>query len=297
MDWSARALQSADVQRPLLPPERSSAVAALWARCSRLAARHKSCLELGNLASADRFAAEHERVAAQLTDPQRPASLLVHERGKERSVIPPIDVELAACWLFATPYPLIEIRLAELLDPDELCEAQQLATTLADPEPQLERERSAEARPDLEFLDRALKQGLVLRLGEQILGPEELVLVHLIANAATCPGLRVCEACRVVFEAPRAVRCRACRKNPQEVFVEDWHTAVAVGDPAAGNITRIAFARSETSIRMIRTSRQRKPTMYEIRKPTGLAHVTNPRQKHVNPAARVAAHRASQPRK
>jgi hypothetical protein len=295
MDWSAQALQRAQVQRPLLPPETSSAVAALWAQCSGLGDRHESCLNLGNLASADRFAAEHERVAAQLTDPKRPASLLVHERGL--SVIPPIDVELAACWLFATPQPLIEIRLAELLDPEELCEAQQLATTLADPKPQLARERSTEVRPDLKFLDRALEQGLVLRLGEQIRGPEELVLVHLIANAATCPGLRVCEACRVVFEAPRAVRCRACRKNPREVFVEAWHTAVAVGDPAAGNITRIAFARSETSIRMTRTARQRKPTMYEIRTPTGLAHVTNPRQKHVNPAARVAAHRPSQPRK
>jgi len=69
------------VQRPLLPPETSSAVAALWAQCSGLGDRHESCLNLGNLASADRFAAEHERVAAQLTDPKRPASLLVHERG------------------------------------------------------------------------------------------------------------------------------------------------------------------------------------------------------------------------
>jgi hypothetical protein len=76
------------------------------------------------------------------------------------------------------------------------------------------------------------------------------------------------------------------------VFIREWHTAVTVGDPAAGNITRYGFARSEASIRLTQTSRQRKPTRYEIKTPAGLEHVTNPRQKHLKPAARVTAHRA-----
>jgi hypothetical protein len=84
-------------------------------------------------------------------------------------------------------------------------------------------------RADRAALTRLLQLGLHWRSGAYLNGSEEHVFVHLIARGASLGGLRPCELCAIVFSAPRAHRCPACRRRPAP-RVQPWHIALAPGD-------------------------------------------------------------------
>lgn len=82
-------------------------------------------------------------------------------------------------------------------------------------------------------LEAALRWGLSRRVGDCLHGDEN-VWMAFAARGFQVPGLRVCEQCAVVFEAPRARRCAGCRKQPVRVHlypVEQggWHSGYRVG--------------------------------------------------------------------
>ncbi len=203
------------------------------------------------------------------------------------AVIPTPSRDLTAAWLFGTPPVLAGISITELLSDEEISLAQYLATTLADPKPQLASHRSTTLQPELEFLDESLRQGLALRIGGHVSGAEELVFVHLRANAARCSGLRVCEACLLVFAALRALRCPSCRKNPPTVTIEPWHAEVSVGDPAAGSTTHHSVVRMDNRTTVVHTSsRSRRSTLYAVEAADGTHfHFSNPNRKYFDTAA------------
>jgi hypothetical protein len=293
-EWSDQALQRAEVVFSLDAVD--------YERLVTLDERHESCLDRGDLRTADRWGEQIASVVRTMRADTRTASLMVKEPtvgalgGREESfaIIPAPDRDLTAAWLFGTPPVLSGISITELLSDEDVSMAQRLATTLADPKPQLVAQRSSAVRRDLEFLDESLRQGLALRVGGYVRGADELVLVHLRANAAECRGLRVCEECLLVFEASRALRCPGCRKNPPTVTIEPWHTEVSVGDPATGSITHHSVVHRDNKTTVIHTSsRSRRSTLYAIETAGGTRHhFSNPSRKHIDTAARVAAFRS-----
>jgi hypothetical protein len=61
-------------------------------------------------------------------------------------------------------------------------------------------------------------EGLERRRGS-LLGSTERVWIHVAARGLDAPGLRVCEQCALVFQAPRARRCPECRRRPLRIPV------------------------------------------------------------------------------
>lgn len=97
--------------------------------------------------------------------------------------------------------------------------------------------RAREARA-LDLLRQFAELGLRRRIGER-LEIEENVWIHLAARGLAIEGLRVCEQCALVFEAPRANRCAPCRRNPVRIRLDPAsrggrHVDFRVGDRFAG---------------------------------------------------------------
>jgi Zn finger protein HypA/HybF involved in hydrogenase expression len=81
----------------------------------------------------------------------------------------------------------------------------------------------------LRLVRAAVRDGLCARLGRRLETRDEPVLAYLVGRSDPPRGVRACESCRLVFEAPRARYCPTCRHGRPRPLVGGHHETVTVG--------------------------------------------------------------------
>ena len=241
LDWSHGALQVAQFWWPLRDPERDPEAAALLARYGQVLDGAEHLRKQGRLELAERADVNAERLANQLNDPAKPATVMIRQPGGAYAQLPELTLATIAAWLYKTPHaPQTEGQLERHLHSaqSERCREIQ-AALIRDRRPRNGAHPTAtiedkEATAMRQLLTTLLVEGLQQRIGEQLVGPEHALYLHLIARGHNAPGIRVCETCQLVFRATRARQCRRCRKSPSRPRPKPWHHAVYLPDRRLG---------------------------------------------------------------
>jgi len=194
-----------------------------------------------------------------------PVLYLPQVDGGVVSISGPSQGELAS-WRYNKTPALGDSDISGVLGPEAASEADRVMAALCAVRSRpARRGRAREAAHPLRAGDRAqrdhleglLQRGLADRLGRQLHGYEERIYVQLVGRGLDAGGLRVCEQCLLVFEAPRAAACAACRRSPVRPKYPE-HLRPVLPDRAAGVRTsvRVVGNRVVGSISRTRSTRQ-----------------------------------------
>jgi hypothetical protein len=194
----------------------------------------EDALRRGHPAAAERVARLVERLLRKLEIPNAPPALLLPDGDGAWIGLRRVDRKAVASWLYCIPLGLREEQLDRILSPGQSLVVRRVleafSVSYRAERAAAEAERSADDREHAvrlasaqrKILTGALEHGLRCRIGAPLAASDWPLYVHLVVRGIEAEGVRCCEDCGIVFEAPRASRCRACGRKPRIESQRPW---------------------------------------------------------------------------